>query len=56
MSVKKRARVIVIPHVWQLSVDMWFLHPSLTHAVSDASKAVSDCLHYCVVGDGYGGI
>ena len=56
MSERKGKRVIVIPHVWQLSVDMWFLHPSLTHAVSDASKAVSDCLHYCVVGDGYGGI
>lgn len=52
----KDDRFFVIPDVWAMSVDMWFLHPALTHAVHSPGKAVSDCLHFCNLGNGYHGI
>ena len=52
----KDDRFFVIPDVWDMSVDMWFLHPALTHAVHSPGKAVSDCLHFCNLGNGYHGV
>jgi len=48
--------IIVIPHVWELSVDMWHLHPSLTHQVHPPYGHVTDCLHFCVLGNAYYGM
>ena len=46
----------VIPNVWDLSIDMWFMHPALTHAVHDPRIEVSDCLHFCTLGNAYHGV
>lgn len=46
----------VIPNVWDLSIDMWFMHPGLTHAVRDPRIEVSDCLHFCTLGNAYHGV
>lgn len=49
-------RLVVIPNVWDLSVDMWFLHPSVTHSVHEPGKTITDCLHFCVFGNAYHGV
>lgn len=52
----KDVRFAVIPNVWDMSVDMWYMHPSLTHAVTDTEKSISDCLHFCNLGNAYHGM
>ena len=50
-----------IPNVWALSVSAWTQHPGLihdwdSHGKRNFAKVITDCLHFCVVGDGQVGI
>ena len=49
-------RVVVVPHTWEMSLQMWHLHPSLTHQVHPPYGNVVDCLHFCVLGNAYYGM
>ena len=46
----------VLRGVWALSQDAWAQHPGLTYAFHNKSRPVSDCLHYCIAGDGLVGV
>ena len=47
--------------MWRLSVGAWTQHPGLIHALNNHGdpnpyKVITDCLHFCIVGDGQVGI
>ena len=49
-------RVAVVPHVWDLSAGAWNMHPGLAPLRKNHSQLATDCLHFCVAGDGQVGV
>ena len=52
-------KATVLSGVWALSQDAWAQHPGLTlqfHGTTNQSHKISDCLHYCIAGDGQVGV
>ena len=52
-------KVTVLRGVWALSQDAWTQHPSMSvvhHPDTHKPRNISDCLHYCIAGDGAVGV